>query len=53
MSVNFNKCYNLPKEALESVKTLINPVQVTINQSNLQTLFRFVHQRQKTMNFSQ
>jgi hypothetical protein len=33
LRVDFNKRYNLAKEALESVKTLINPVQATINQS--------------------
>lgn len=50
LRVDFNKRYNLAKEALESVKTLINPVQATINQSHLQTLFKFIPLRQKSMN---
>lgn len=48
--VDFNRRYNLAKKALESVKTLINPVQATINQSHLQTLFKFIPLRQKSMN---
>lgn len=49
LRVDFNKRYNLTKEALESVKTLINAVQATINQSHLQTLFKFIPLRQKSM----
>lgn len=48
--VHFNRRYNLAKEA---VKTLINPVQVTINPFHLQRLFKFIPQRQKSMNLPQ
>lgn len=57
--VDFNKRYNSAKEALESVKSLINPVQVivnsnpvqvTSNQSNIQSLFKFVPPPQKIIN---